>query len=176
VFFAPEMMALWLGGAQVSPAMLTTVQIMAVGSLALAVATLPYHVAIAHGHTRTSIVLNLSVMPFSLIILIVATPAYGIVGAAIPWVLSSFVSLIGLSLLIHSRYLPELSGRQFAIITVLPVAIGFTVMAGGRAMADQMTVTHMGALALAVVSGLVGLFVFWFLVNGSRGEGRSHVD
>lgn len=168
VFFAPELLALWLGSEQVSPAMIVTVQIMAIGSLALAMGAHPHYIAIANGHTRTSLLLSMAVIPVSLIILLLAVPRYGIIAAAIPSVLSSLVVLLGQSLITHRRFLPQMSGAQFRLITVLPVAIGFTVVAGARMVADLTGTVGPGAIAVACVAGGAGLWLVWrirFLIN-----------
>lgn len=153
--FAPEVLALWVGRANVTTELVPTIRIMAGGSLFLAIGALPYYLSLAHGHSRTSVLLNTGLAPVMLLLLVFATSRWGMSGAAVPWLLTNFLNFAVLSVVIVRRYAPISVVRWMVDGVVVPTLAAGLVLLLGRLAVDELPLTMIGRIIGAGASGLL---------------------
>lgn len=100
-----QLITWWTGNTDLATGLELTVRILVAGHVMLALQYMPYHLALAHGHSRTNLIIGsafLVVTPFLLVVLI---QQIGIAGAAIPWLLMNASGAILLAILLTRRFL-----------------------------------------------------------------------
>ncbi len=103
--YPAELITWWTGKTSLSTDLDLTVRILVFGHVMLALQYMPYHLALAHGHFKTNLIIGSAffvVTPFFLVLLI---QQFGISGAAIPWLLMNSSAAILLAILLTRRFL-----------------------------------------------------------------------
>ena len=158
-FFAPELLSLWLGTSVIPEVAVKLVRILAVGSLLLSVASPPFYLGLAYGHSRTSIVTSSLTLLVTIPLLLVASSQFGLVGAALPWVVLNAASLLALSWNIHRRFY---HGRANPVRwIVLPLLVSALALGASRLVADRLDT---GPLGSCIIAGLIGGAALFLLV------------
>jgi O-antigen/teichoic acid export membrane protein len=157
VFFAREILALWLYGVAVKPEVVTVTQIMSVGGILLALASMPFYLGMANGHNKTSVVLGIFTTVVIVPLMIWATGAFGLAGAALPWVFLNGAALLVLSVVIHAKYYPASRRRWWTHYTVLPLSISAAGIGFARLLADQLSATPFWACMIAGTFGVAAI-------------------
>jgi O-antigen/teichoic acid export membrane protein len=94
--FAEPLLSVWTGDAALAARVAPVLALLAVGNLLNALMWLPYHVQLAYGWTDLTVRLNIGAVLFVIPGLIIVTPRYGAVGAALVWAsLNAFYVLVG---------------------------------------------------------------------------------
>ena len=156
-FFAPEVLALWLGADHVADAAVTVVRILSLGGLFLALGSTPFYLGLAHGHNRTSIVIGVGTLALAIPLLLLASARFGLIGAAWPWVLINLSSFVALTLIVTRRYYRGSVAILMARSTVGPLVICVTALALARTMADALEASPATACAIAAVASVAAV-------------------
>lgn len=95
----------WTGNPSLSVGLDLTVRILVFGHVMLALQYMPYHLALANGHSKTSLIIGSVFVVISPFLLVLLINQIGISGAAIPWLLMNTSVAILLATLILRRFL-----------------------------------------------------------------------
>lgn len=131
--------------------MVIVTQLLALGGALLALQYMPYHLAIASGHTRTNLAFGMVSAVVLPILMFVGASKFGLLGAAVPWVCMNALAVIYLALRITPRFLgPHLAEwiRKAVGAPLLPSGL----MIVGGIMLSTMIASPL--LALMAVGGL----------------------
>ncbi|GEM_PF-1511840 len=167
IFFAREILSVWLAREAIPEYVVLVARCLAAGGLLLSLASTPYYLGLANGHNRTSMVLNSVVLLISVPSLLFFAGRYHMLGAAIPWVFLNAAALIVLSVVIHRRYHGESLIRWWVYITAIPVLTGGAALLSARLVVDFF---GMKPLSACIVTAAFGALALVALVKGS---GRS---
>jgi len=160
-FFCPEILALWLHGQSVPPALIPVVRILCAGGLFLALQLLPFQLSLAHGHTLTNVGLGAAVLVASVPLQILLTARHGLVGAAVPWLLVNALAFGILGQVLNRRFNDGRMYEWFFRLTLPPLLIGFVVIGCGRLLADYLHLQTLAAMALGLLSlGVAATLMF----------------
>jgi O-antigen/teichoic acid export membrane protein len=103
---APQILILLLGSAP-SAELVAVCRVLALGAAMLAAQFMPYHLAIASGHTRTTLVFGAISAVLMPVAMFVSAMRFGLIGAAIPWLAVNSIAAIYLASRITPRFLGE---------------------------------------------------------------------
>ena len=104
--FAYEVLWLWTGDGALAAKVAPTLMLLIAGSVLNGMMSIPYALQLAHGWTRLAAGLNAVSLLLSVPLCLWAVQHYGMLGAALPWLLGNFVSvMVGIPLM-HRRLLP----------------------------------------------------------------------
>jgi O-antigen/teichoic acid export membrane protein len=104
ILIASEILTIILS-AKPSTDLISATQLLTLGGALLAVQFMPYHLAIACGHTRTNLIIGgamAAVMPFAIWF---GASNFGLIGVAWPWLLINAVAAVVLGRIIIGRFL-----------------------------------------------------------------------
>jgi O-antigen/teichoic acid export membrane protein len=102
--FAPEVLQLWLQLDKVPDGAVALVRILSLGWLLFTLAATPFHLGMAYGHSRTSVVTGFASAAVAIPMLILLSRTVGLAGAAMPWVMINIASFLALNWNIHRRF------------------------------------------------------------------------
>jgi O-antigen/teichoic acid export membrane protein len=129
-FFASELIWIWTGNAVLSANASQFVPMMALSAAMLAIATIPYNIAISNGYTKLNNLLGM----LSLVITIpgywIATKQFGPMGAAVTYcVVQSVITVIYIFVInkkfLHEKQWSNLYLRQFILPLVIATVFAF---------------------------------------------------
>jgi O-antigen/teichoic acid export membrane protein len=107
IFFANEILSLWLGNVQVATQVSHALPWLAMGVLVNAFLTVAYALQIAVGWTKLALHMNLAASIFILPSLWVCFTVFGIVGAAMNWAFLNVALLIFWPAMMHKKIIPH---------------------------------------------------------------------
>jgi O-antigen/teichoic acid export membrane protein len=125
--FPAEVLLVWSGDARIAAQGRLPLMLLSAGGLCLALQLMPYHLALAHGHSRTNLVLGAvvaAVLPFATWAL---ARERGLAGAALPWLVLNLLALAVLGAVLLRRFLPGESCRWWVRDTLLPTVSCFVL-------------------------------------------------
>jgi hypothetical protein len=130
--FAPEVLALWTGNAEVARNTALIVSCLVMGTAVNGLMTLPYALQLAHGWTDLGVRITTYLVLVQVPAIVVMTLRYGPVGAASVWLgLNLLYMLVGLPLT-HRRLLPHDMGRWLGEDVLPPSCAALAVVGAGR--------------------------------------------
>jgi O-antigen/teichoic acid export membrane protein len=169
VFFADQILALWLPG-QAVPALLPAVSaVLAGGGLFLALQLMPFHLSLAHGHSATNVRLGVFVLFASIPLQCYLTSHFGLLGAAVPWLFVGVVGFLVLGTAINRRFARTDILEWFIKLNLIPVAFCFGCLAVARMSASALGFSQTGSLIVAVMAACIAAaFAYRFRAVATR--------
>lgn len=135
LLFPAELVRLWTGNDMLSSGIETTVSLLVVGHVLLAMQFMPYHLALAFGHSQTNLRIGTVFLIVTPGLLVFMTRSHGIQGAAVPWLVMNAVAAVLLGKILTSKFLPNHTTAWFVKCALLPIAacmpVGIAVKWGG---------------------------------------------
>jgi O-antigen/teichoic acid export membrane protein len=118
IFLAAEALLELVVGQPVSGEVVAVCQVLAVGGVFLAAQYMPYHLALAYGHTRTNVVAGLIAAVLVPVAMVWGSLQFGLLGAAMPWLAMNIIATAILAMSIIPRFLgPRV--LHFAVLALL---------------------------------------------------------
>lgn len=157
--FAPDVIAVWLGG-NVPDYVSDVVRWLALGWLFFAWQLMPTYLSLANGQTWPIILAAIGLFVTSLPALFLLSGSYGIVGAAVPWLLANAVAFLILFSIVIPRFYGGSASDWLWRQTMLPGVVVFAAAALSRLLADLAAMGPLGNCLIAVLCGMASLFAF----------------
>jgi O-antigen/teichoic acid export membrane protein len=106
ITYAEPYIAIWQQDAAIARIVGPVARILLVSYFFMALQLIPYYIALAHGHTRTNVIIG--IVSIALIVpgIYCFANRYGLIGAAIPWMGVNLLTTFLLWAIIFRRYLP----------------------------------------------------------------------
>jgi O-antigen/teichoic acid export membrane protein len=126
-----QLISWWTGDSSLSTGLDLVVLILVSGHVLLALQYMPYHLALAHGHSRTNVIIGAAFLVATPFLLVALIRQIGIAGAAIPWLLMNACAAILLATLLTRRFISGqlrqwwLTGFGIPLV-ITSVCAGFT--------------------------------------------------
>jgi O-antigen/teichoic acid export membrane protein len=121
--YASQIMTLWTGNVEIAESVSNIIKVLSIGGFFFCIQIMPYHIALAHGHTRISILSGIFSLIFIIPLIIYFIKEYNMIGAAIPWLLVNFTTFIVVSIYILNKFLPNEFFKWFKIEILIPTLI-----------------------------------------------------
>lgn len=162
--YCREILMLWTHDQAIASNATALVRILVAGSVCLALQLMPYHLALANGHSATNLRLGAVFLFVNPLLTIWLSHSFGLVGAAWPWLLMNAVAAAYLGRVLTVRFLPGILGDWALRDTLLPV--GFCVAVGltCRWMTDRWVPPGWNdiqplAVAVCAIPAICGMFM-----------------
>jgi O-antigen/teichoic acid export membrane protein len=150
-----DIILLWTGNEAIASKASRVTAVLAMGGVLLALQFMPYHLAIANGHSQTNLRLGAVFLVVTPAALLWLTPRFGLLGAAAPWVVMNACAAIVLGKLLTDRFLPGGTATWFLRSTLLPLSLcGAVAWAADRA-ARMLGDAAVPPVAVAAAAALV---------------------
>ncbi len=152
-FARPALLA-WTGSAPVAAQAGGALSLLALGSMVLAVQTVPYNLALAHGWLRLNVTIAIVSTLVLVPVLIVLVQRWQMAGAGLSWLLLNVGGLVPFIPLLHRRLLPGADRTWYLRDVGRPLLAAAVVVGLARLLLPQDLGRGATALALAGVTTL----------------------
>lgn len=163
---APQILEL-VQGSTAAPELVLVSRILAAGGALLATQYMPYHLAVASGHTRTNIMFGTVAAIVLPVAMLAGVSHIGMLGAAIPWLAMNAAATLFLAWRITPRFLGPYLGEWSWKANLLPLLVGVAVICPAAAVMQAMphafgalAVLAMFCAAAIAVNGLLFMHLF----------------
>jgi O-antigen/teichoic acid export membrane protein len=163
LLYGVEFIKIWSGLIEIPKDAVTAMHLLIIGSFFLVLQLMPYQLSLANGHNSTNVKLGLYFFAIMIPIQFVLTNSYGIIGAAIPWVILNIVAFLYLSLKLNflfnsNRFIYWILGCTIApiILTILSVFIASSLAS---------TINSDYNSFITALFSLIVLFIFFILIR-----------
>ena len=153
VVFAHELLFLWTGDADLATKVAPALKLLVLGSALNGLMNIPYALQLAHGWTRLAAGLNAASLAVGIPLCLWAVSRYGMVGAALPWLLANLVSVVVGIPWMHQRLLPGQAWRWYLQDNLPPLLAGVGVALALHALLPTLTRSLAGLAWLGLASG-----------------------
>lgn len=154
VFFAPELLTLWLRDSLVVQNVHLLVSLLVLGSTLNGLMSVPYALQLAAGWTKLPLYQNIVAVIILLPCLFWATMRYGAIGAAWIWIaVNAGYVLIGIQVM-HLQLLPGEKLRWYVQDIGLPFVGAFSVVLAGRWLLPEYAPTGVAIVGVGCISVL----------------------
>lgn len=153
VVFAHDLLFLWTGDADLATKVAPALKLLVVGSALNGLMNIPYALQLAHGWTRLAAGLNAASLAVGIPLCLWAVSRYGMVGAALPWLLANLVSVVVGILWMHRRLLPGQAWRWYLQDNLPPLLAGVGMALALHALLPTLTRSLAGLAWLALAGG-----------------------
>jgi O-antigen/teichoic acid export membrane protein len=165
--FAPELLLIYLGDAQLALQTQLLLSLFAVGNTLLALMMMPVALQFAHGWTSLTFIVNLVAVILFVPAVLWLVGWVGAPGAVIAWIVLTLGYFVIEVLVMHRRLLPEALVRWYVVDVGVPVLISVTLIGGARFLVtgldDAVLRTTVGCLM-----GCVAVLLSFVLLPESR--------
>lgn len=154
VFIGVESILFLATGKEPAPELISTARILAAGGALLASQYMPYHLAVASGHTRTNLVFgtfSAVVMPIAMLY---GANRFGIKGAAVPWVVMNAGATVFLAWRIVPRFLGPHLAEWYCRANLLPLVVALIVVIPASVGVEMVESQIIGLIGLAALCAL----------------------
>lgn len=127
IVFLEELLVLWLSDTEIINEVLKFGKILIIANLLLALQITPYHLGIAHGHTKTSLRISFYLLFLLIPIMIWATSTFGLVGASATWLGYNFIALTTLTYKINKLFVAEQNLNYWILYVLIPIIINAVI-------------------------------------------------
>lgn len=125
--YSSDFISLWTGDYHLTPRVSAVAKFLLIGGYFLSLQYMPFHLAIANGHTRTSIILG-SIMALSIgPIMYYSVSVKGVIGATYPWIILNFLVLIFLTYKVIGKFLKVNPIHWMLNNLFLPIILGVLI-------------------------------------------------
>lgn len=127
LLYANDYILIWTGNVTIAQSIVPTTILLTLGAMFMSVQLCPYYLALANAHTRTNVALGI----FSILVIIPSLqfliPKYGLLGAAIPWLIINFIATVLLGYIVMSKFMKGEFLRWFILDSILPILVSFSI-------------------------------------------------
>lgn len=127
VFYAHDYILIWTHDIIIANAISSTTILLTLGAMFMSVQLCPYYLALANGHTKTNVVMGIICIIFIIPSLQFLIPKFGLLGAAIPWLVVNFSVTILLGYIIIQKFMKGEFIKWLVFDSFTPVLISFGV-------------------------------------------------
>lgn len=127
IFYAKEYVYIWTNDSEIVVNTYLPVIVLAMGNMFMSLQLTPYFLALANAHTRTNVSMGIVSLPILIALIYKLTPIYGLVGAAIPFLILNIVVFIMLGYIIMKKYLNGEFSKWLIFDTLYPMLLNLCV-------------------------------------------------
>lgn len=157
ILFSSDLLHIWLRGAAFPSLLPTVAALLAVGGVALALQLMPFQLSLAHGHTATNIRVGVAVLALAIPSQWFLTSRFGLLGAALPWLIVGLVGSVYLGVRLNQRFRATPAADWFALCCGVPLAVSASTLGLGRGLANAISAGPLAAVMVAGLSAAVAL-------------------
>lgn len=159
IALTPEILRI-IGSSQPDVELVNATRLLTIGGALLAAQYMPYHLAIACGHTRSNLIIGGAMAATFPIALVLGVQSFGMIGAAWPWLLLNFICAVSLAWAIIPKFLgPHLiewglkaNIMQFFINAVILCTVHYIININNYNLIERISSTLFGCLIAVIIN------------------------
>lgn len=167
LLYSEPLMVLWTKDREVINIAGKLIKFLLLGGMFLGFQYMPYHLALAYGHTRTNIIIGITMMICFVPALYISVNHFNLLGASLPWLIFNFVSTFFLGYFVINKFLKGNFFKWVYYAILLPIIISLFIgivfyYFTPRLFNNFHVILECGFIGLInlLVSGLIYLMIF----------------
>lgn len=153
--FAKDFVLIWTHDSTIATTIENVVKVLLLGSVFLAFQIMPYHLAIANGHTKTNVRLGIIAIILIIPALFIFVKGYGLIGATFTWLIMNIIAYLYLGYILMGKFLKNEFKKWLLYDTLAPLLIALSV----GIIANYITSDLPKGLYVLFYSVIIGLIV-----------------
>jgi O-antigen/teichoic acid export membrane protein len=125
--FTKDFILIWTHDSLIANSIENVTKVLLIGGVFLSFQYMPYHLAIANGHTRTNVRLGIVALICIIPTLIFFVKQYGMIGATYTWLFMNLFAFLYLGYFIISKFLKNEFRKWLIYNTLIPLGISIIV-------------------------------------------------
>lgn len=121
--FTKDFIFIWTQDSAIANEIENVTRILLIGGLFLSFQYMPYHLAIANGHTKTNVKLGIVEIICIIPALVIFVKMYGLIGATFTWLIMNIFAYVYLGYVLLSKFLEKEFKRWLIRDTLIPLII-----------------------------------------------------
>jgi O-antigen/teichoic acid export membrane protein len=162
--FTKDFVLIWTQNIIIANKIEYATKVLLIGGVFLSFQYMPYHLAIANGHTKTNLRFSIVAIIFIIPLLFFLVKQYGLIGATITWLLFNFVAYIYLGYNLINKFLKYEFKKWLFNDTLIPLIISFLLGIIFYYVSAELPKGYY-ILVYSLIIGLISMFINLFLFN-----------
>lgn len=125
--FTKDFVLIWTHDPSIAIAIENVVKVLLLGSVFLSFQIMPYHLAIANGHTKTNVRLGIIAIILIIPSLFIFVKQYGLIGATFTWLIMNIIAYLYLGYILIGKFLKNEFKKWLLYDTMTPLIIALGV-------------------------------------------------
>lgn len=125
--FTKDFVLIWTHDATIAIAIENVTKVLLLGGVFLSFQIMPYHLAIANGHTKTNVRLGIISLLLIIPALFFFVKGYGLIGATFTWLMLNIVAYFYLGYFLVGKFLKHEFRKWLFYDTMIPITITFFI-------------------------------------------------
>ncbi len=160
--FTKDFILIWTHDINIANTIEYVTKILVLGGVFLSFQYMPYHLAIANGHTKTTINFNILSLILIIPILFFLVSNYGLIGATFSWLVSNIVACFYLGYILINKFLLHEFNKWLLYDTIIPLLVTSFIGITSYYITNTLPKGYY-VIIYSVVIGLISLFVNYFV-------------
>lgn len=127
VCYTYDYILIWTHNQDIATSIQYATKILIIGNMFLALQFTPHYLALANGHTRTNVIIGVVVMVTIIPLSLLTIPKFGIIGAAIPWLVINVFATLYLGYKLITGFLRGEFTKWLVKDTVIPLVVSTSI-------------------------------------------------
>ena len=161
-FYINEFATLWLEDSIV-PFITTPARLLILGNIFMSLQYSVYYLAIAYGHTKTNVLLGVSMLLLTIPSVFWLTRQYGLDGTPMPYLFFNVIATICLGIVVMNKFLKN-QFKKWLIYSCIPFFVCVLLVMVGYCLINNLHVTEIYKIALGCLVVIVIGYVLLFLL------------
>lgn len=174
LLFTKDFILIWTHDILISNAIENVTKVLLIGGVFLSFQYMPYHLAIANGHTKTNVRLGVISIFCVIPALIFFVKQYGLIGATYTWLIMNVIAYFYLGYFIISRFLKNEFKRWLINGTLIPLFIAIIIAIIGYLLTVNLQKGYY-VLLYSIIIGLVSLALNLIVFNKMNPEYKINI-
>ena len=167
--FSREIMFLWTGNSETTVASYRLVSLLMVGSMFLAIQSVPFTLALAHGSTRFSLYIGLALVLVMLPLIATLVQFFGVFGACFGWIIIHASATPVFVHIVHRRWMQGQTKKWYIVDVSMPFLATLIPVIGVYSIMPS-DFPRLGLVLWLGLAFLLGLAASAFVAPEVRGE------
>ena len=162
--FTKDFILIWTHDVNIANTIEYVTKILLIGGVFLSFQYMPYHLAIANGHTKTSIWFNILSLIIIIPVIFFFVFKFGLIGATFSWLISNIIAFLYLGYILINKFLLHEFNRWLFYDTIIPLLITFGIGFASYYITNTLPKGYY-VLIYSVIIGLISLFINLFVYS-----------
>lgn len=164
-FFNKEIINIWMPRQTIPTYVFPVIKMLAIGSLFLTLQLMPFYLSLANGNTKTNIKLGLFMLIFMAPLTYFLTYFFGLIGAAIPWMILNFTAFLYLGYVLNKKYNNGIIFHWFININLIPVILSLSLFLIAYYINNIMKFEPIETMFVAGIFGLITISISYWIMG-----------
>jgi O-antigen/teichoic acid export membrane protein len=172
--FTKDIVLIWTQNSIIANKIDYVTKVLLIGGVFLSFQYMPYHLAIANGHTKTNLIFSIVAIIFIIPLLFFLVKQYGLIGATITWLVFNFIAYFYLGFHLINKFLKYEFKKWLINDTLIPLMISILIGIISYYICAELPKGYY-IIFYSVIIGLISMFVNLMIFNKMNQEYKINI-